>query len=328
MIPELRRLALHSYLRRLALSKKPIILGPWRSEVGFEALYWLPFLRWVVKVYKIDPSRLYTLTRGGAGVLYGTPSIDLYRLRSVETVRLENQYDWQRTKLQKQTAITAWDRDVLKEAAAHLLGRGESYHILHPSWMYWALAPFWEEQRGVQYLASMTDYEPLGKVPPLQMELPAQYVAMKWYERATCPVGDPKVQQAIAQLVSVIGAQHPIVLLTGAKGCDDHADLIVEHPSVVVVPAASPEQNLLQQIQILSKAQAFVGTYGGVAQLALRLGIPSVSLYTEFGSTAHAHLALSSALSKRTKVPFLCGSFDDAESWRRVLSVPMVAKVA
>lgn len=323
MIPEIRRFALKTYLRRIALSKAPILLGPWRSEVGFEALYWLPFLRWFTKAYKVDPKRFVALTRGGAAILYGCNAVDLYRLRSVDAVRLENQYDWQATKLQKQTQFTEFDRIVAKEAAAHVLGRGEKYHVLHPSWMYWALAPFWEEQRGLTYLASMTDFEPIGKVPALQMELPAHYVAMKWYDRPTLPMHDPKVQQFIGNLVAVLGAQSKIVLLAGSPNCDDHADLIVNHPSIVMVPAASPEQNLAQQIQILAKAQAFIGPYGGMAQLALRLGIPSASFYTEFGATALAHLSLSLTLSKKTKVPFLVGSIDDAESWRRVLSVPV-----
>ena len=112
--PEWRRRLTLAYLARLARSKRPILLGPWRSEVGFEVLYWLPFLRWWARRYAIDPGRLVTVTRGGAAILYGTAAIDLYRLRSVDTVRLENAYDWQSTKLQKQTYITAWDRTVLR----------------------------------------------------------------------------------------------------------------------------------------------------------------------------------------------------------------------
>lgn len=326
MSPEARRLVTRAYLAHLSRSSKPIICGPWRSEPGFEALYWTPFLRWFVKTYGIEPKRLHVVTRGGASVLYGWPSVDLYRLRSVETVRLENQYDWQGTKLQKQTAMTQWDRDVLTEAAAHLLGRGEAYQVLHPSWMYWALAPFWDEQRGMAYLASMTDYAPIAGIPAVAHALPAQYVAMKWYDRVTWPTSDPQVQQCVARLVSIVGAASPIVLLTGTPACDDHADVVVQHPSVVTLPPAPPEQNLAQQIQVLSKATAFLGPYGGMAQLALRLGIPSASFYKEFGGTASSHLSLSLSLSRQTKVPFLVGSIEDAESWRRIVSEPVISR--
>lgn len=326
MTPELKRAITKAYLKRLALSKKPILLGPWRSEVGFESLYWLPFLRWWAKRYQITPERLVTVTRGGASILYGAQAVDLYRLRSVEAVRLENQYDWQRTKLLKQMAMTPWDRDVLNEAAAMALGRGEKYHVLHPSWMYWTLSPFWDEQRGMAYLASMTDYEPIRGLKPLQQDLPGSYVAMKWYTRATFPCHDEAVKRLISSLVSVIGAQTKIVLLQGSPDTDDHADAQISHPSIVTIPPAPPERNMEQQIQILSRAQAFVGTYGGVAQLALRLGIPSVSFYKDWGGTAFAHMSLSLMLSKTTKVPFLVSSADDAESWRKCLSLPVMVK--
>jgi hypothetical protein len=326
--PEARRTITRLFLRRLRASNKPIMLGVWRSEVGFEALYWLPFLRWASAYAEIDPKRFVSVTRGGANLLYGTSGVDLFTLRSVEEVRHENQYDWQRTKLQKQVACTAWDRDVLKSAATKVLGRGESYHILHPSWMYWALEPFWSEARGLTYLQSMTDYTPIGKVPPVSLTLPTKYVAMKWYARATFDPRVPAVRDAIAQITGIVGAQTPIVLLTGSPDVDDHSDCDVQHPAVIRLPAVAPEHNLAQQISVLAKATAYVGPYGGMAQLALRLGVPSVSLYHEFGGTAHAHLALSSAISKKTKVPFLAGSIDDATMWRQVLSIPAQPKPA
>ena len=43
----------------------PIIAGPWLGEVGYEALYWLPFLRWVQDRYRIRPERLTVVSRGG-----------------------------------------------------------------------------------------------------------------------------------------------------------------------------------------------------------------------------------------------------------------------
>ena len=33
-------------LRRVASGTAPIVAGPWLAEVGYEVLYWIPFLRW------------------------------------------------------------------------------------------------------------------------------------------------------------------------------------------------------------------------------------------------------------------------------------------
>jgi hypothetical protein len=324
--PENRRrlaVAFRAYLQR---TSKPILLGPYRSEVGFEALYLLPFLKWLLK--GIDPSRLYVVTRGGAATLYGLPGIDLYDLRGVQTVRQENLYDAQKSGLQKQMASTAWDRDVLKEAAAHLLGRGASYLTVHPSWMYWALEPFWHEQRGMKYLASMTDYSPIPKVHTPPLDLPPQFVAMKWYTRPTFPPND-QAQAFVRDVTARIASQVPVVLLSSGHGGDDHTDLRIAGPNIANLPAnIPPSQNLAVQIAVLSRAQGFVGTYGGMAQLALRLGVPSAGFYTEFGQTAFAHLSLSHHLSLRSKVPFVCGSLGDTDAWRQIVAGPVAKQEA
>jgi hypothetical protein len=359
LLPELRRLVVKAYLKRLSLDDKPILVGPWRSEVGFEAMYWLPFLSWCAKRIPRFVARSVIVTRGGAANLYGQPvniegqtvhafisvqrEVDLYALRSVTDVRRENLYDWSRTKLQKQTQVTKWDRLVLAEAADRVLGArvvdidvtgapmlsDAKYHILHPSWMYWALQPFWGEERGLAYLLSMTDYTPLPRphmsvaTTGIWTELPKKFVALKFYGRATFPWPHPETARFVAELAGIIAAQTDVVLLDSGHAGDDHGDIPLEGPHIHRLPTVPPEQNLALQAAVLGKATAFVGTYGGMAQLALRMRVPSVSFYTEWGGTAHAHLSLSSYLSKMTKTPFLCGSIADAELWRQVVSLPV-----
>lgn len=322
--PETRRRAVQAYRTYLRQSSRPILIGPWRSEVGFEALYWLPFLRWFLT--GVSPDRLCVVTRGGAASLYGLRGVDLYDLRSVASVRQENLYDAQRTGIQKQLSCTPWDQDVLKEAAAHLLGRGQRYHVLHPSWMYWALEPFWLEQRGTGYLASMTDFAVIPKVHQPPLELPPQFVAMKWYTRPTFPATEA-VLAFVKDVATRVSATVPVVLLSSGHQGDDHGDLRIEGPNIAHLEHVSPASNLAVQMAVLSRAQGFIGTYGGVAQLALRLGVPSASFYTEFGGTAFAHLSLSHQLSLRMKVPFLCGSIADTQGWAQVVG-PAMQKAA
>ncbi len=325
MSPDNRRRVVKAYQSYLRSSRKPILIGPWRSEVGFECLYNLPFLKWLLK--GIDPSRLSVVTRGGAASLYGVPGVDLYDLRSVKTVRQENLYDAQKTGLQKQMGVTSWDRDVVQEAAAQLLGRGAKYHLLHPSWMYWALEPFWMGKRGMAYLNGMTDYAPIPKVHTPPIDLPAKFVAMKWYTRPTFPPSEP-VLAFVKDVTARLAAQVPVVLLSSGHGGDDHGDLRIEGPNIATLPPMPPDQNLAVQIAVLSRAQGFVGTYGGMAQLALRLGVPSASFYEAFGQTCHAHLALSSWLAIKTKVPFVAGSLADVGVWAQVTSLPVLKEAA
>jgi hypothetical protein len=354
MTPELRRLAVKAYLRRLSLDDKPILVGPWRSEVGFEALYWLPFLNWCAKrIHRFVP-RMVVVTRGGVGdTLYGmggknifaqqpTDSphmwvfatheqyIDLYSLRTVREVAQENIYDSLKTKMQKQVRCTRWDKAVLRDAATRVLGKDARYHILHPAWMYWALDPFWSEDRGLKYLLSMTDYTPLPKpiVSTDGIVLPERYVAVKFYRREpTFPI-QHDTAAFVQHVVSLIAQQTHVVLLNSGHAGDDHADLTLSGPNIHTLPKVPPEQNLALQAAVLGKATAFVGTYGGVAQLALRMGVPSVSFWTQFGGTCAAHLSLSNFLSQRTGVPFLTGSLADYQLWQQLIVAPIVAPQA
>lgn len=343
---ELRRLAVAALIQRLSLDTRPIMVGCWRSEVGFEGLYWLPFLRHLAAKVPGFWERAVVVSRGGGVVLYGswvdrypdtTPeagfakpeptwtlprSVDLYSLRTVTECRRQNLFDWSKTKLQKQTTFTTWDRGILTEAAAKA-GISGRYHTVHPSWMYWALAPFWDEDRGLKYLFSLADYTLLPKpIPPVTIEgLPAQYVAVKFYGRATWPHPHEETTAAVGHMVSTIAQQVPVLLLNSGHAGDEHTEMAVSGSNIFRMPACPPEQNLGVQLALLGRAQAFVGTYGGVAQVALRMGVPSLSVYTQFGGTAHAHLSLSSYLSKRTNVPFVVGSLQDAGLWKQVLTV-------
>jgi hypothetical protein len=57
-------------LARAASSRRPIIAGPWVSEVGYEALYWVPFLHWAADRYGVAPERIVALSRGGTRAWY------------------------------------------------------------------------------------------------------------------------------------------------------------------------------------------------------------------------------------------------------------------
>ncbi len=306
-------------------AKRPILLGPWRSELGFEALYWMPFLRWLSGQVKGFDQRACVVTRGGLAPLYANVAshgYDLYAVRDVKDVRRENLKDYQKTALQKQTAITDWDTQALTDAARQA-GIGPVYDVVHPAWMYWAFTPYWEEQTGLRYLSSMTTYDALPKLPKPD-HLPAQYVAVKWYGRATFPYPEPDVSQFIQRLCGVMAAQIPLVVVSAGGVYDDHVDVPLSGPNIVTLPSVKADENLLQQAAVMQHAKAVVGTYGGAMQLALRMGVASVSFWKVFGGTAAGHLTLSHWLANQTTVSFLTGSMSETHLWQQVLTPPVM----
>lgn len=323
-----RQAKIADLVRELSADSAPILLGPWRSEVGFEALYWLPFLTYLATKVPKFKERAIVVTRGGLALLYAQlaeRAMDLYAIRSVKDVRRENLFDHQVThkgQTQKQLQDTEWDRRVGEDVARDL-DLGPVYHTVHPAWMYWALSPYWDEDAGLKYLTSLATYAHLPKPAlPDGCPLPPQYVAVKFYGRATFPYPHPDVGDFVQQVVATLAAQVPVVILGVGNDYDDHFEMAIQGPNITTLPSVGPEQNLAVQAAVVAHAQGFVGTYGGFAQLALRLGVPSASVYYQWGGTSHAHLCLSSWLSKAMGVPFVVGDFKDVALWRRLTSVP------
>ena len=311
-----------AYLRWIARDDRPILVGPFRSEVGFEALYWIPFVKWAMTRFELAWSRLIVVSRGGASAWYqpslgGTHpggAVDLYTLRTLDEIRLQNEIDRRTVGIQKQVRRTVWDTAVLQEAAARALGTDARYHSLHPSWMYWAFAPYWEERCGLRHIGSMLDLSPIP-TPAVAIAiegLPKAYVAVRFYHRVTFP-DQPPTRAFVARLIGRIAAQMPVVLLNQPQvHADDHHDLPVTAANVIQCPAFPPERNLELMSALIGRATAFVGTYGGIAQLALRMGKPSLSFYTQWHSTAQAHLSVSQTISHVTGVPFVAMSLQEA----------------
>jgi hypothetical protein len=294
------------YQRALGASDAPILVGPFRGEVGFESLYWLPFLAKFRHDFAIPAERIVPITRGGAALWYDAPKgLELYAMRTPQEVRVENRIQHQRTGMLKQTHVTPWDRQVLRDAAETLGLR--KYRTLHPAWMYQVLEPFWEARTGLNWLQDRVRFAPFPQMNLEGVTLPESFVAVRYYFRATLRATSTVVEFA-KHSIRMLAKSQPVVILTSGHYLDDHLDYIPKDvPNVTVLSdlvTLTPQNNLAIQAAVLQRALGFVGTYGGMAQLALRLGKPSVSVYEDWHGTAFPHRHLSEALAVQMGVGF------------------------
>ena len=297
--------------RTLARSSRPILLGPWRSEVGFELLYWIPFLTRFAKSYGIPAERLIYLGRGGSAQWFESAGrADLFEFLPLEAVRGLTIQSSQQTGSLKQQSEEAWERHVCALAATAMgLKR---YHVLSPKWMYQLLSPFWEGSKPLTWLDDKLLHLAMMPPPPipksLESQLPAQFVAMRWYARATWPLKEDLILWT-RKLVESVAARVPVVLIDSGFQTDDHADInLGSIPNVhrlSTLQPMTPLNNLQIQSGVIARAQGYVGTYGGMAQGAMRWGVPTLALYDQFGQTSPMHLHLTQSLSLKSGVPFV-----------------------
>lgn len=299
------------YARYLARSQKPILIGPFRSETGFELLYWIPFLERFCKTYQIPRERLIYLGRGGSAQWFDSAGkADLYEYFPLEAARAISVQASQQTGSLKQNQATALERRIAETAAASLGFR--DVHHLSPSWMYQLLSPFWAGTHPLSWLDDRVLHPVRMKAPAvsheLKAKLPEHYIAMRWYARATWPLREDLVLWT-RRLVEAVASRIPVVLIQSGFQTDDHADInLGPIPNVVnlaELTEMSPTDNLAIQSSVIAHAKGYVGTYGGMAQGAMRWGVPTLALYSEFGQTSPAHLHLTHSLSLKSGVPFV-----------------------
>src|SRR5205085_11723609 len=104
-----------------AMAKRgvPIVAGPWLGEVGFELLYWIPFLRWCAEEMDVDSNRFLAMSRGGTASWY-RPFAARYAdaFTYVDAAEFRDQHDARVRDLgeQKQTRVTEFDRELIDNA--------------------------------------------------------------------------------------------------------------------------------------------------------------------------------------------------------------------
>jgi len=322
--PRLARARLHALGLYAQRTSCPILIGPFTSEVGFEALYWIPMLQRWRQRYAIATERVHVVSRGGAGRWYGVPlaqTLDLYDLSTIEEVRIQNSVGAARTGSLKQETVTTYDQAMMRLACRRWGLTWASAVWLHPRAMYVGLSPWWREDAGIGLVAAQTRYSPIDPgPPPAGWRLPAEYVCARFYARATFGL-TAETMDFVAKTIERLAARVPVIDLSPQLYADEHVDFRITGTNVWALPAHEANQNLAVQAAVLARATGYIGTYGGMAQLALRLGVPSVSMYAgAWHGTAVAHLLLSHQIAVKTGVGFTVLSLEQMAMARGLLT--------
>ena len=270
---------------------RPLVVGPWLSEVGFETLYWIPFLHWIKAAFRLEADRMVAVSRGGVGAWYSGVAgryIEIWDdLDPAEFARRNAGRG-----AAKQLEPSALDAAILDNVARRLGSR--DFDVIHPSLMYRLFTLYWSGQRAMGFVDSHTRFTQHA-VPPVidPALLPREYIAVKFYAARSLP-DTPELRARLRVFVRGLAEQLPVVLLdTGLVLEDDHADYSLSDAGVISAkPWMVPQNNLGVQSQIVAGARAFVGTCGSIAWLAPRLGVDTSALFVD-PQWLHAHLAVA-----------------------------------
>jgi hypothetical protein len=268
----------------VAAGSGPIVAGPWLAEVGYEALYWVPFLRWFQDTYRIAPDRITVVSRGGVREWYrgiaGT-YLDIFdRMTPADlAARNDARMALEEGGGRKQSTLGAVDKEILE----HVLDTGARGKVLHPSLMFRLFRHVWHGNLPFDFFWTHTDYT-LMRPPrvPDAIALPPGYAVAKFYTGVALPPTSPN-RALLRDLVARTAARMPVIVLETGLAVDDHQDYLFADLANVTSAREwmRPADNLGVQTAIIGGSQLFLGTCGGLAWLAPFLGVPTVAVYAD-----------------------------------------------
>ena len=296
--------AIPRIIDKLHHSTRPLIVGPWLSEVGFEVLYWIPFLNWAKTYRHFDPDRLVIVSRGGAAPWYrhiGARYVDIFDFFTPEQFRARNEQRTTEGK-QKQRVMSEFDREILKLVKVSIDARDAE--VLHPMYMYRLFYPYWKSQASVNLIENFASFQRLPAVDAADLDgaLPDEYVAVRFYFNDSFPETEEN-RAFVRRLLAHLTETTDVVLLNPGLHIDDHWDL---QPDVTrrvhtVEHLMRPRNNLDVQTKVISRARAFIGNYGGLSYVAPFYGVDSLAFYSNPDGFSVYHLELAHRVYGRIK---------------------------
>jgi hypothetical protein len=278
-----------------------VIVGPWTGEVGFELLYWIPFLGWLVE-QGLDARRIVVVSRGGASPWYAHLSsryVDILDVVTPEEFRVRTAGP----KKQVEGRDT-FDAELVTRVR-QALRLSDSTPVVHPSSMYRLFGALWRKRATLGLVQSFTSHRALTAPAPggqadLPAGLPPDYLVAKFYFSKAFPDNTAN-RRFVADLVRSVSAQAPLLVLSTAMRLDEHRDFQAGSGSGVFVldAHALPQKNLEVQTRVICQSHGFIGTYGGFSYLAPFYGVRSLSFFSRrFGFESH-HLDLANRVFDR-----------------------------
>jgi hypothetical protein len=280
----------------MAATMRPIIVGPWLAEVGYEVLYWIPFLRWLMDAHGIPRDRVIAVSRGGLEEMYdelASRYVDIFDLMTPPELAAANAQRQAQHEGggRKQTGTSGLETDLVARVRGHL--SVPDAVVCSPAWLFRMFRNVWHGNLPVDVLTTHTRYVTKEWDAAPIKGMPADYIAVKLYAGPALTTAG-RTRAAARALVEQASKVAPVVLLETELGLDEHRDFDLRGLANVTSAGAlmQARTNLGVQLSLIARSRYFLGTCGGLAWVAPFLGVPTVAVYDSDAMLA-PHLLLA-----------------------------------
>ncbi len=265
-----------------------VVAGPYISDTGTEFIYWIPFLRWVMKRFNLKEEHLTAISRCGAGVWYRRLGMDYTDMCEVmEEEEMERYFrDITLNSSMKQFEATPFEMDLVRRL---LEKKGiEEYFLIHPSLMWNLFLPVWKQMLPTGFLFRYISYDSFNlnhADHTLPLNLPERYIAVKF---SFCPHFPPTEENIrfVREFVGMLSKRHNVVSLHTAKRIDKHEDFIFKDEAVYTIDEGVTYSNLLDiQTRVIKGAELCIGVHGNITSIAPFMGVNTLNIYSHMAGT-------------------------------------------
>jgi hypothetical protein len=294
----------------------PVVVGPWLWEVGFELLYWIPYVRAILRNQGVTPDRVVVLSRGGVrgwyeGIADGYRDIldiwdaDMFRARMEERAG-EGQG-------RKAFSMDATQMELATLAMGMPPGEGR-YHLVAPSALFGRYRVAWRSRVASQAVLDPLAFAPLVHPAPLEGAPKEPYVAVKLYF-SDCFPDTLRNRQFCLDLIRTLAEFCPVVVLGLSARMDDHETVFQDMGERVIDGSRLYDMadNLGAQTALIAHALGLVATHGGFSYLAHLLGKPCLQVVDLPATVNPVHEMVEAALVTALSRPV--GARLSPESW-------------
>jgi hypothetical protein len=263
-------------VKELKNSRAPIVVGPFLMELGFELLYWIPFVTKLLAQIETQEREIYVLGRGGSQNWYPIQDkacLEVFDFWSESEFKSSASLRYKSFGNQKQIAPHFSEENILEKFSQ--LHGVKSFQVLHPSLMVLLLELYWDSRYPVKWLTHFCEYEKVQKEFVRSQSLKQYEVGFKLYSRESLNSTN-SFACCVRAFKSKFKHGRSVHFLPNLD-IDDHTPFVELIDSSDVICQPGLRNNLLEQSIELAKCQAFMGTYGGFAYLAQYLGVPTVT---------------------------------------------------
>ena len=275
---------------------RPVVVGPWLMEVGFELLYWIPYLRAELSKFGISKERVIAISRGGAEPWYGDIAgryLDVLDYMTAEEFHAWTSGVGELEGNRKPFSAGPFEREILGRVLfPDKLG---DYQVVMPSAIFGLMRNVWRSRFGAHKLDQYLKPALLNAPSPIELPFDGPYTAVKFYHSLTFP--ETAETNALAgKVIEKLARRTNVVLLSNPGRLDDHETLNLtaagRHNVIDAGKLYSPRNNLAVQTALVSGAQSLHCTYGGFSYLGPLLGVDTCA-YTSTWAFNFTHLELA-----------------------------------